>query len=230
MSIHKSIIAGLIGLGFSAAAFAVPTVTIGGTPVAGEGEKTSQSGIIVTLDFNGAGAYVPPVGTHFAPAGANSLQTGSSPAQYAAPPGDTSRYLCMGPFCGSPTTIGVDGVNILEANYIGFYAGSLDTFNTITFLDHGIQVAQYTGAFLASLANIPANGDQTKGFYYNVFPDASTKFTDVILASSDNAFEIDNFAIGKADPPAKIPLPGTLALLGLGFLGVGSLKKRQKAC
>ena len=227
MTIRKSIIAGLIGLGFSAGVFAAPTVNTGGQVVTNEGLTTSQGGVTV-LNFN---TNVIPANILFTP-GANHLQTGSSAGQYAAPPNDLSRYLCVGTFCGSPVTIGFDLVNFpaSEANYIGFYAGSLDAFNSIEFRDHGVLRLTLTGTEMATLAGIPPNGDQTKGEYFNVFPDPQFKFTSVTLFSSSNAFEVDNFAIGIATPEQKIPLPGTLALLGLGFLGVGSLKKREKAC
>jgi hypothetical protein len=195
---------------------ATPIVTVGGTAVANNGLTTSVAGVAI-LDFNGSAL---PTGVTMSSAAGN-LVTGSSAGNYAAPPSDTSQYLTVSPFSGTPVTISIAG----GANYIGFYAGSVDSYNTITFVSTAGNVV-YTGTQLATLAGVTANGNQGTGFYLNVF-ETGNAFTSVILASSQNAFELDNFAIGRAAPPGAVPLPGTVALMGLGMVAFAVRRNKK---
>jgi hypothetical protein len=113
------------------------------------------------------------------------------------------------------------------ANYIGFYAGSLDDFNLIQFFNGSTLVSSYTGTALAALAGVPANGDQSIGRYFNVF-ESGNSFTTVLLTSGANAFELDNFAIGVAGPSNEVPVPGTLALFGLGLIAAAVGRSKAK--
>jgi hypothetical protein len=219
MTLRNAIASALLGFGLVGAAVAVPVVTVGGTAVAGQGQVTSQSGV-TTLDFN---TDTLPAGVTFSSAPSN-LVTGNLSGVYAAPPGDTSRYLTVSPTSGSPVSITL----ATAANYIGFYAGSLDDFNLIQFFNGSTLVSSYTGSALASLAGVPANGDQSIGRYFNVF-ETGNSFTTVLLSSTQNAFELDNFAIGVAAPVTEVPLPGTLSLFGLGLIAaaVGRAKAKK---
>jgi hypothetical protein len=219
MTVRNAIASALLGLGLAGAAIAVPVVTVGGTAVAGQGQTTSQAGVNV-LDFN---TNALPSGVTFSAAPSN-LVTGNLAGVYAAPPGDSSRYLTVSPTSGSPVSITL----ATAANYIGFYAGSLDSFNLIQFFNGTTLVSSYTGFDLALLAGVPANGDQSIGRYFNVF-ESGNSFTTVLLTSTQNAFELDNFAIGVAAPPGQVPLPGTLSLFGLGLVAaaVGRAKAKK---
>jgi hypothetical protein len=219
MTVRNAIASALLGLGLAGAAIAVPVVTVGGTAVAGQGQTTSQAGVNV-LDFN---TNTLPSGVTFSAAPSN-LVTGNLAGVYAAPPGDSSRYLTVSPTSGSPVSITL----ATAANYIGFYAGSLDSFNLIQFFNGTTLVSSYTGFDLALLAGVPANGDQSIGRYFNVF-ESGNSFTTVLLTSTQNAFELDNFAIGVAAPPGQVPLPGTLSLFGLGLVAaaVGRAKAKK---
>ncbi|XVJ68586.1 MAG: PEP-CTERM sorting domain-containing protein [Rhizobacter sp.] len=218
MTVRNAIASALLGLGLVGAAVAVPVVTVGGTVVPGQGQTSSQAGVTV-LDFN---TDVLPSGVTFS-ASASNLVTGSLANVYAAPPGDTSRYLTVSPTSGSPVTITLS----TAANYIGFYAGSLDDYNLIQFFSGGNLVSSYTGTQLANFAGVPAVGDQSIGRYFNVFESGNT-FTTVVLTSSQNAFELDNFAIGVASTSTEIPLPGTLSLFGLGLIAASVCRKSKK--
>lgn len=209
-------LAASIAAAISSTAVAVPVVTTGGTVVSGEGQTASVAGVSI-INFN-VGSTLPTGVSYDAAAG--NLVTGSLSGVYAAPPGDSSRYLAVGPTTGSPVTITLSSA----ANYIGFFAASLDEYNTITFI--GSSTTSYTGTQLAALAGIPAGGNQASGAYFNIF-ESGNDFTKVILASSQQALELDNFAVGRAAPPAPVPLPGTLALMGAA-LGLGLLRSRKK--
>jgi hypothetical protein len=96
-------------------------------------------------------------------------------------------------------------------DYFGLWWGSVDTYNTLTFYDNGVEVASFTGSDIAP----PANGNQTassENLYVNFvgLPD----FNSFSMTSSQYAFEADNIAVGF------VPEPMSILLLGLGLLGV----------
>jgi hypothetical protein len=218
MTFRNAIVSAILGLGLAGTAIALPVVTVGGTTVSGQGQTSSQSGVTI-LDFN---TDVLPSGVTLTAAASN-LVTGSLPGVYAAPPGDTSRYLTVSPASGTHVSITL----ATAANYIGFYAGSLDDFNLIQFFNGSTLVSSYTGTALAALAGVPANGDQSIGRYFNVF-ESGNSFTTVLLTSGANAFELDNFAIGVAGPSNEVPVPGTLALFGLGLIAAAVGRSKAK--
>ena len=201
----------------AASAYAAPVVTVGGTTIAGEGQTTSIAGVSI-IDFNVGSVMPADVTVTYAPGAAN-LVTGSAYGVTAAPPGDDSQYLVVSPISGTPVTFTIAG----GADYIGFYAGSLDGFNTITFSGAGFSTT-YTGQDLADLAGVSATGDQGIGRYFNVF-ESGNAFTTVTLTSTSVAFELDNFAIGRSK---EVPLPGSLALLGLGAFAMGAARRFKK--
>jgi hypothetical protein len=213
LSLVRNLIS-IAALSAATASFAAPIVQIGGTAVAGQGQTTSKTGVTI-LDFN-VGSVTPAGVTITGTAGA--LVTNSVNSLYAAPPGDTSQYLAVGPLTSSPVTITLSS----SANYIGFYAASLDSYNKITFF--GTTTTSYTGEQLAALAGIAGGGSQTSGAYFNIF-EQGNDFTKVELFSSQQALELDNFAIGRA-APAGVPLPGTLALFAVAGLGLAIRRKK----
>lgn len=184
-------------------ASAIPTFTAGGTALAGEGLVTSVAGA-TTIDFNSGvlpANYID-----------GALFTGTD-GNHAAPPGDTSKYLSAGISSDqhSPVTANFSGLS-----YFGFYMGSPDTYNSVTytFADHSSTTL--TGTQLAALAGDAANGNQSVGLYVNAFAGAGSKITSVAFSSTQNAFETDNHAF-----IAAVPEPETYAMLlaGLGLLG-----------
>lgn len=138
----------------------------------------------------------------------------------AKPVGSTGNYLTVGPASGGENVVAF----YLESavNYFGFLAGSLDTFNSVTFYLTNDAELTFTGAQLAALAGFEANGDQSRAVFWNI--DFGSQFYDgVQFSSTSNAFESDNHAFGV------IPAPGALALLGIGALGLGGSLRRRKA-
>ena len=133
-----------------------------------------------------------------------------------------SSSVTAPPFIG-PTPGHVDGTNYLsvgahgsetitfatEQNSFGLYWGSVDPSNTISFYDGDRLVASYSGGDIAPLL---ANGNQGS-FSANGYVQFSdlAPFTKVVLASSTNAFEVDNISAGFHDElPA--PITGTLTV------------------
>ncbi|MCX7203865.1 MAG: PEP-CTERM sorting domain-containing protein [Burkholderiales bacterium] len=201
---------------------AAPTVTVGGAALSGAGLKSSVPGIfcpLISFDSGSAGSEC--TGVTYSPATGNNYVTGLLPGVSAPPPDDTTQYLTISPARGSTVTVTLNP----GANYFGFYAGSLDPFNSIRFNYSDLDYVVYTGTQLAAFAGIPADGNQAVGRYFNIYSESGRTFSSVVLSSSDVAFETDNHAFGVA----SVPAPGALALLGIGALGLFGAARRRVA-
>jgi len=167
-----------------------------------------------TVDFDGATCADVSYGTY-----AGSITTGSVSGVTAQPPGSTGNYLTVGPTIGSPVAITIDAG--ADYNYFGLLAGSLDSYNTISFTLTDSSSLSFTGTELAAAAGQSASGNQQQGIYWNIFLGSNVFFNQITLSSTQNAFESDNHAF------AKVPVPATLGLLGLGLLGLGAIGRRR---
>jgi hypothetical protein len=101
------------------------------------------------------------------------------------------------------------------ATYFGLLWGTVDGFNSITFLDGGEELATFTGFDLQD------EPDHVSAIYANFFADGGA-FTSVVLHSSEDAFEFDNVRV------AATPLPATLGLFGIAIAGMGALGMRRR--
>jgi hypothetical protein len=169
---------------------------------------TSPSITLAGFTFTGDGAVV----------------TGSQSGKYAAPAGDNTQYLTTG-FTGSPGT--KNEYVMLGNTYskFGFYWGSVDQYNTLTFVDHVANtVTSFTGNDIAP----PANGNQTSDLT-NVYVNFTGQFDEVIFTTTSPAFEADNLSVGGPTRVVDgIPETSTWAMMILGFLGMGFMAYRRK--
>ena len=117
-----------------------------------------------------------------------------------------------------------------KANYFGFFTGSLDSYNLVQFFLGATQVDQFTGTDINAIAfgGVPT-GDRTQSAYVNYFSTnpggQQVLFDRIVYSSSQNAFETDNHAFGVQRIP--VPEPGSLALLGLGAVGLFASRRRK---
>lgn len=183
--------------------------------------------------------------------GGMGIQNGSTGGVAAAPAGDTT---CFGfgprPGGGTPATVRVDyaplinfliGANLVpigtKISYLGLYYGSIDSYNNIAFYN-GSSLLN-TGSGLLSdgvitgdevlAANGGTSGNQAQpgsNVYVNIDFDANETFTAFEFRTSGVAFELDNVVIGLTTR-TEIPEPASLALLGVGLLGLGAARRRK---
>jgi hypothetical protein len=188
------------------------TITVGGTPGGSTGYHSSVPGV-TTVDFDGG--Y--PAGWLIS--GDYAVVSGSLSGYYAAPPNsgpnnNTSQYLTVPSRQSSGTAeISLGGFY----NYYGLYWGSIDTYNTLSFYNDGELVFTFTGSQAAALVPTAPNGEQSLAAYFNF--SGLGQFNTVRLSSTSYAFETDNHAYGR------VPVPGTVALLGLGGIGISIARR-----
>jgi len=127
---------------------------------------------------------------------------------------DTTKYMSVPDnLYGLPTQTKVADLGGFST-YLGLWWGSVDTYNTLSFFNGATKVAEFTGADIL----LPANG--TISTYVN-FLDMPA-FDSFAMTSTHYAFEADNIAV------SAVPEPGTMLLLGAGFLSLAIYGKRRR--
>ncbi|MEO7053187.1 MAG: hypothetical protein ABI128_16125 [Rhodanobacter sp.] len=234
----QALLAGAVlvsGMGLMATTASASIVgTVGGVPSGaqsyenfdsvplGEGTFITASGITVSFGHDGQAVQGGVSGQYAAPflSGNNGLHFGSQ-----TDGADATTYLTSGA-TGSYANASVTLTFVGPTRYMGLLWGSVDTYNTLTFLNGTNVVGQFTGADVTAAANGAQDASGT--YYVNI--NLSDSFTSVVATSSSYAFEFDNVAISAS--PLKVPEPGTVGVFLLGLLLVGSayrLKGRRQA-
>lgn len=116
--------------------------------------------------------------------------------------------------------------------FLGFYWGSIDTYNDFSFFDNdGDLIQTITGESLLTLAG-GTSGNQNSpesNLYVAIDFTHAESFTKLRIDSTGVAGEFDNIVIGLQNRPAvPVPAPTGIALLGLGLLGLGLRKRLRK--
>ena len=143
--------------------------------------------------------------------GASPFVQGSAEGLYAAPTLnallDTTTYLTVGSGGSMPNTVTISFSKPIS--YFGFYLGSPDTYNQISFFDEGVLIKSFTGDQLIN----PGNGSQTLADYVNFYSHGAV-ITRIVMTSLTPAFENDSHSYQEAPEPAT----GALAAGFAAFL------------
>jgi len=157
--------------------------------------------------------------THFSYVGLTFPAT--VPGVAAEPAGDSSVFGAAEP--GSNALFSVNPGFQLKS--LSFYLGSLDSFNTLSFLHNGTLITSFTGDQL-TVPN-PADGDQSAGdtnrrYFFSM--DAADGVNQVLFSSSGAGFEFDNIAAAIS----AVPEPETWAMMILGFGLIGLMLRNGR--
>lgn len=177
--------------------------------------------------------------------GGMGITSGSTPNMAAAPAGDTTHYA-FGPGQGTNTTnatVKIENTAFtayqpgIFIRYLGFYIGSVDTYNSIAFYSGDNLLKTESGflidgilsgsEILAAMQGTSGNqfGDGSN-VYVNLFFDNDEVFSAFEFRTTGIAFELDNVVSGVGPAPAPVPEPSTFLLLGGGLVALGFITRR----
>ena len=197
---------------------------------------------VVTFDDTGLGSvdgYSSGYASYSASPGTDGLVVqgtalGGDPA-YRAPSGVTSQYLTVGSSSANRPNADVT-INFSPtwlATSFGLLWGSIDSYNTISFFRGGSLLRSFNGTEVVAALNAlginavvdgtngTPNGDPRSTQYVKFFAEGSGEYFDqVVLASTQAAFESDNHSYEAIPTPALLP--------GLIGMGVAALRRKQE--
>lgn len=148
------------------------------------------------------------------------------PGQREQPLGSTGYYASVGTSAGggnpNPADLNLSAFGAISE--ISFLWGSIDSYNTIQFLDASNAVlATFTGGSsgIAPASGNPSDANSNRIVTFAINGADSTSLAKLRFSSGQNAFEFDNLNV------REVPEPATWAMMIAGFGLVGGALRRR---
>jgi hypothetical protein len=170
------------------------------------------------------------------------VRQGSVPNTAAAPANDSTCYGYLSNNGSGTATVEFDYTNLLNyytalagngvqigITYLGFYWGSVDTYNDFEFYSGGSLVTEISGVGLLNQFG-GSSGNQTapsSNTYVEIEFSIAEQFDTLVINTSGVAGEFDNLVIGLSTREIPVPAPTGLALFAFGLVALG-LRSRLK--
>jgi|SRR5665213_851411 len=137
---------------------------------------------------------------------------------------DTTNYLTVALNSGGS---GSETVNITSGGpfkNLGLYWGSIDTYNTITFLGASGPIGTITGTDVLNklFGNTSSSGNNANSQYIEFTDTTGQDITGITLSTDQAAFESDNLSVANG-----VPEPATWGMMLIGFGLVGLQLRRR---
>ncbi len=203
-------------------------------------ETFDQNGVVGETGFNDAGfddrcsvnsgaGALPGVAVTPTPAddinNTLGVRAGTVPGVAAAPLNDETCFgYVTNATSGGTAQVTFDYSVLLDANddtgitYLGFYWGSVDTFNNFSFFSGGELVTRITGTELLDQLNGQSGNQNSENsnVYVNIFFNFNEQFDTLVLSTTGVAAEFDNIVIGLSQRP--VPAPAGIAFLACSLI------------
>lgn len=170
------------------------------------------------------------------PSGNVGIRQGTVARVAAAPADDTTCYGYLSNNGSGTASFTFDYSQLLSAfsdtgiTYLGFYWGSVDTYNDFNFYSGNTLVTRIRGRHLLNTLGGTSGNQNAAGsnVYVNIDFSFAEQFDRLVIETSGVAGEFDNIVVGLSQRNINVSTPGNAALLLLGLATMAFRLRRKK--